>query len=181
MVSAVVKIIQGDITKLKVDVIVNAAQKTLLGGGGVDGAIHKAAGRELVKECGTLNGCLTGEVKKTQAYKIVDVKAIFHTVAPIVRGQLQDKHKVKLVECYENSLKLADENRYETIAFPSLGTGYYGFPFEESVPLVLGIVKKYLDSHPQTWLKTIYICVFSDNDLKAYQKMYPAYFPKHVI
>ncbi|CEF69157.1 SH3KBP1-binding protein 1 [Strongyloides ratti] len=131
--SNVVKIIKGDITKLSVDVIVNAANKKLCGGGGVDGAIHMAAGKELLNECKKLNGCETGEVKATKAYNIKDVKAIYHTVGPIVKGPLRDIDKELLSKCYLNSLLLATKEGYHSIAFPSISTGIYGFPFEESV------------------------------------------------
>lgn len=169
--------IKGDITKLSVDVIVNAANKKLCGGGGVDGAIHRAAGRELLEECKKLNGCETGEVKATKAYNLVNVKAIYHTVGPIVKGPLRDIDKELLSKCYYNSLILATKEGYHSIAFPSISTGVYGFPFEESVHVVLGTIKNFLSNYNKdSSLSSIIICCFSEDDKNSYLKAFNNYF-----
>lgn len=131
----------GDITKLNVDAIVNAANKSLLGGGGVDGAIHRAAGHELLAECRTLHGCETGEAKITKGYNL-PAKHVIHTVGPIYSGSVQDP--VKLAACYENSLNLAKANDLHSIAFPAISTGVYGYPKEEAALIALKTIKAWL-------------------------------------
>ena len=132
---------QGDITKLEIDAIVNAANKTLLGGGGVDGAIHRAAGPELKKECATLNGCETGEAKITGAYKL-PCKRVIHTVGPI------GEHPDKLASCYQQSLELCIKEGLKTVAFPCISTGVYGYPSEKAAPVAINTVKEFLNQHP---------------------------------
>ena len=154
-----VKVIQADITKLgeDVDAIVNAANESLLGGGGVDGAIHYAAGSELLKECMTLNGCKPGEAKVTKAYKL-PYKYIIHTVGP---RYYTDPNPPKTLEsCYLNCLKIADELGLETIAFSSISTGVFGYPVEEAAE----VVAKVLTSYKAKSLKTVYMCIYFDEE-----------------
>lgn len=142
---AKIKILQGDITKIEVDAIVNAANKTLLGGGGVDGAIHRAAGNELLKECQTLGGCETGEAKITKGYKL-PVKYVIHTVGPVwENGSHQEA--LLLANCYKNSLRLAEIHKVESISFPAISTGVYGFPMEKAAKIALQEIKGFSFQH----------------------------------
>lgn len=154
-----IKVIQADITKLgkDIDAIVNAANESLLGGGGVDGAIHHAAGPELLKECMTLNGCRPGEAKVTKAYKL-PYKYIIHTVGP---RYYSDPNPPKTLEsCYLNCLKIADELGLETIVFPSISTGVFGYPVKEAAE----VVAKVLTNYKAKSLKTVYICIYFDEE-----------------
>lgn len=137
-----IEIIKGDITKLKVDAIVNAANKTLLGGGGVDGAIHRAAGSKLYEECKTLNGCETGCAKITKGYNL-PCKFIIHTVGPIWHGGKSGEEE-KLKSCYLNALKLAVQNNIKTIAFPAISCGIYGFPIKLASKIAMNTVRGFL-------------------------------------
>lgn len=145
----------GDITKLDCDAIVNAANKTLLGGGGVDGAIHRAAGPELLSECRTLNGCQTGEAKITKGYKL-KAKHVIHTVGPIYSAAPSDP--IKLANCYRNSLELAKENGLHSIAFPSISTGVYGYPLEEATKVAIATVLGWFEQNPDYNMKVIFVC-----------------------
>ena len=160
-----IKIIQTDITTLKVDAIVNAANKTLLGGGGVDGAIHRAAGPKLLDECRTLNGCETGEAKITSGYNL-KAKHVIHTVGPVWSGGKRGEADL-LASCYRNSLQLAAENGIKTIAFPSISTGVYGYPIEQASAIAVSEVKKFLETDSSIE-KVIFVC-FSDYDLEVYR------------
>ncbi|MBN1633097.1 MAG: O-acetyl-ADP-ribose deacetylase [Ignavibacteria bacterium] len=161
-----ISIIKGDITKLEVDAIVNAANKTLLGGGGVDGAIHRAAGRQLYEKCKTLNGCETGEAKITRGYNL-PAKNVIHTAGPVWHGGKYNEPSL-LKNCYLNSLKLAKEHNLKTIAFPSISTGVYGYPIEEASKIAVDTVMSFLkeNSIPE---EVTFVC-FSDSDLKVYKK-----------
>ena len=162
---------KGDITKLKVDAIVNAANKSLLGGGGVDGAIHRAAGPQLLEECKTLGGAETGEAKITKGYNL-PAKFVIHTVGPVWNGGKYDEDNL-LKSCYENSLKLAVENGIETIAFPSISTGVYRFPIERASEIAVKTVKNFVEKN--SLLKEVIFCVFSDRDYKVYESVLKKY------
>lgn len=159
---------RGDITKLECDCIVNAANQSLLGGGGVDGAIHKAAGPQLVKECATLHGCKPGEAKITGGYDLY-AKYVIHTVGPIYFGTEQDAKT--LTDCYWNSLELAKEYQIHTIAFPAISTGVYGYPLEEAVPIAIQTVQKWLDVNEEYGMGVIFSC-FDQNTYDVYMNYY---------
>ena len=150
-----VEVIEGDITKLSVDAIVNAANSSLLGGGGVDGAIHRAAGPQLLQECQTLGGCPTGQAKITGGYRL-PAKFVIHTVGPVWQGG--DHHEDSLLaDCYRNSLKLAVENGIKTIAFPAISTGAYGFPMQRASSIAAAQVAAFL-ALDQTIQKVFLVC-----------------------
>jgi len=157
---------QVDITKLEVDAIVNAANRSLLGGGGVDGAIHSAAGSELLDECRTLNGCDTGEAKITKAYKLA-AKHVIHTVGPVWSGG-NNNEKSLLANCYINSLTLAKEYGLETIAFPNISTGVYHFPKQLAAETAITAVKEF-QAEGDTPIKVIFVC-FDDENYRIYEK-----------
>jgi len=161
------KLIRGDITKLEVDAIVNAANKSLLGGGGVDGAIHRAAGPELLNECRTLNGCETGEAKITEGYKL-PARYIIHTVGPVWRGGDKDEPDL-LARCYSNSLKLAVENGCRSIAFPNISTGIYGFPKKEAAAIAISATKKFLMQNPNS-IEVSFVC-FDEANHELYEQL----------
>jgi len=157
---------KGDITKLEVDAIVNAANTSLLGGGGVDGAIHRAAGPELLEECKTLNGCLTGEAKITKGYNL-PAKFVIHTVGPVWNGGNHNENEL-LANCYRNSLKLAVKNGIKTITFPAISTGIYRFPLKQAVQIAINEVKNFLETD-KPMEKVIFVC-FDDKTFESYEE-----------
>ncbi|XP_062466781.1 ADP-ribose glycohydrolase MACROD2 isoform X2 [Pezoporus occidentalis] len=170
-----VSLYRGDITLLEVDAIVNAANSTLLGGGGVDGCIHRAAGPCLVAECRNLSGCETGQAKITCGYDL-PAKYVIHTVGPIARGYLTDDHKENLASCYKSSLKLAKENNIRSIAFPCISTGIYGFPNEPAAVIALNTIKEWLSKNHNE-VDRIIFCVFLEVDYKIFKKKMGEFFP----
>lgn len=160
------EIVKGDITKLKMDAIVNAANSSLLGGGGVDGAIHRAAGPTLLEECRKLNGCETGEAKITNGYNL-PAKFVIHTVGPVWNGGEYNEDNL-LESCYKNSLKLAVENKIKTIAFPAISTGIYGFPLEQATQIAIKVVKEFISTKPGI-TKVIFVC-FDTKTESVYKK-----------
>ncbi|MCX7881076.1 MAG: O-acetyl-ADP-ribose deacetylase [Patescibacteria group bacterium] len=162
-----ITLVKGDITKQKVEAIVNAANKTLLGGGGVDGAIHKAAGPELLEECKKLGGCQTGEAKITKGYKL-PAKYVIHTVGPIF-GKENGKEAELLASCYRNSLFLAKKYKIKTIAFPSISTGVYGYPKKEAAEIVIKTIKEFIKNN--NWFEEIRLVVFSKESYQIYKEL----------
>lgn len=162
-----IEIIQGDITQQDVDAIVNAANNTLLGGGGVDGSIHRAAGPALVEECRTLGGCPTGEARITAGYEL-RAKYVIHTVGPVWNGGTRDEAE-RLANCYRNSLTLASEHGVKSIAFPSISTGVYGYPIGKASKIAMATVRKWLDD-PGPIELVRFVC-FGGGDFEVYQRL----------
>jgi O-acetyl-ADP-ribose deacetylase (regulator of RNase III) len=160
-----IEILQGDITTLKLDAIVNAANTSLLGGGGVDGAIHRAAGPELLNECRKIGGCPTGEARITRGYKL-PAKFVIHTVGPIYRATDNDRRL--LSRCYTNSLKLAVKNNISSIAFPAISCGIYGYPVKEACRIAMDTTCQFLETN-RTLEKVVFI-LFSADTYKVYEE-----------
>ena len=165
---AMIKAVRGDITKINdVDAIVNAANRTLLGGGGVDGAIHRAAGRKLLEECRTLNGCDTGDAKLTGAYDL-PCSYVIHTVGPVWHGGDHGEAEL-LASCYRRSLQVAAEHGIRRIAFPSISTGVYHYPVKEAAKIAVGTVTEFLEEHPDAFDVVEWV-LFDDNTMQVYEQ-----------
>jgi len=160
-----IKIFQADITTLAVDAIVNAANESLLGGGGVDGAIHQSAGPKLLIACRKLNGCRTGDAKITSGFDL-PARYIIHTVGPIWQMGKANEEKL-LTNCYQNSLDLAVDKHIKSLAFPAISCGVYGYPPAQAARIALRTINNYLTQHPQ--LETVIICCFSQSMVDIYQ------------
>lgn len=163
MTNARLKLVHGDLTELDVDAVVNAANESLLGGGGVDGAIHAAAGPELLAECRTLGGCPTGEARITRGYRL-RAKFVIHTVGPVWRGG-HDNEPQLLASCYSASLRLAEQHQLQTIAFPCISTGVYGYPHEPAAENAVRTIQAWLEQHE--WPRTVLLCAFNDASRRA--------------
>ena len=162
-----IELIQADITKLKVDAIVNAANNSLMGGGGVDGAIHQAAGKELTETCRLLKGCATGQSKITPGFNL-PATYVIHTVGPVWRNGTANE-EILLASCYHTSMQLALENGIRTIAFPSISTGAYRFPFEKAAVIAHATISDFINSHPA--FEKVYLVCFSEQDLNKFKRV----------
>lgn len=167
---------RGDITKLEIDAIVNAANQSLLGGGGVDGAIHRAAGRSLLNECQTLGGCRTGEAKVTSAYKLPCDKVI-HTVGPVYRQYGKEEASTLLANCYRNSLEVAVREGCQTIAFCAISTGIYGYPSRDAARVATSTVRQFLSGPNGDNIRLVLFVNFEMKDVVSYEEHLPLVFP----
>lgn len=167
---ASIRVIQGDITKQAVDAIVNAANTSLLGGGGVDGAIHRAAGPDLVFECRLLHGCKTGDAKITKGYRL-PAKHVIHAVGPVWRGGSRGEPDL-LAGCYHRSLEIAAQNRLASIAFPNISTGIYGYPKDKAAAVAIAAVSQFMEQ-PSSIREVIFVCFDAEN-LALYQQRIPS-------
>lgn len=164
--AAILRVSQGDITELDVDAIVNAANNTLLGGGGVDGAIHRAAGPELLAACRELDGCETGEAKLTAGFRL-RARCVIHTVGPVWQGGDYGEAGL-LASCYRRSLESADAEGLASVAFPCISTGVYGYPKEAAARIAIETVAAYLTATPSSVIRSVEFCCFSSDDAQRY-------------
>jgi len=162
-----IKLIQGDITTLEVDAIVNAANTSLLGGGGVDGAIHRVAGPELLDECRILKGCNTGDAKITNGYNL-PAKFVIHTVGPVWHGGNSGEAE-KLASCYRRCLEVAVSNGAKSIAFPNISTGVYGYPKQEAAQIAMAEVTGFISGHQE--IDTVLFCAFDEDNFRIYKNI----------
>lgn len=162
-----IQVIKGDITNIHVDAIVNAANRTLLGGGGVDGAIHRAAGPELLEECRKLNGCETGQAKITKGY-LLPAKYVIHTVGPVWRGGHMNEDKL-LAACYHNSLRIVEEKKLKSIAFPNISTGVYGYPKKPAAETAIATVRDFLQG--SQYIEKVVFVAFDEENFLLYHEL----------
>jgi O-acetyl-ADP-ribose deacetylase len=167
MTTTTIEIVKADITKLAVDAIVNAANSTLLGGGGVDGAIHRAAGPELLEECRTIGGCPTGEARLTKGYNL-PAKYVIHTVGPVWYGGNKGEPE-KLASCYRNSLEIARKNNFKSIAFPAISTGVYGYPIKGACRIALNTISTFIKQYSS--IEKIVLVCFSEEMFETYTEI----------
>jgi len=167
-VSERLQIVEGDITTLDVDAIVNAAKSSLLGGGGVDGAIHRAAGKRLLEECKTLGGCPTGEAKITKGYNL-KARHVIHTVGPVWQGGNANEDEL-LARCYRNSLTLAADNGLKSIAFPSISTGAYGFPMDQAARIAIREIRAFLNENAA--IENVLLVCFGNEAFEIHQSAF---------
>ncbi len=165
--TSTISLAQGDITTFEVDAIVNAANTSLLGGGGVDGAIHRAAGRQLLEECETIGGCPTGEARITRGYRL-PARHVIHTVGPVWHGGTHGEDGL-LAACYRNALSLARDHGLRSIAFPAISTGVYRFPLDRATSIALGETKRFVEEHPGAFHRIVFVC-FDPATLDVYRK-----------
>jgi len=168
------ELVEGDITKQDTEAIVNAANPTLLGGGGVDGAIHRAAGPELLEECRTLGGCQTGDAKITKGYRL-KAKHVIHTVGPVYHRDGPRAPEL-LASAYRRSLEVASGNNVRSVAFPSISTGAYGYPMEEAAPIALRTAIDYLKTHPD--IELVRFVLFGQRAYEVYERALQSIFPQ---
>ncbi len=166
-----IEIIKADITQLKVEAIVNAANNSLMGGGGVDGAIHKAAGKDLLEACRALKGCATGNSKITKGYNL-PAKFIIHTVGPLWNNGTENEESL-LASCYNSSLQIASGNSIKTIAFPSISTGAYRFPFDKAAKIAYSTISNFLNNN--STIEKVYLVCYSDKDLEQMKRSIGTY------